>query len=149
MASTTGKPTIVVGVDGSDSSKRALQWAADQANYIGAELNIVTTWEYPTTFGWAPPYPPRFDPEGDTRKALEETVDAVLGAEPAVPVRLTVIEGHPALVLVDAAKGAEMLVVGSRGHGAFMGMLLGSVSEHCASHAPCPVVVVRHPDDKP
>jgi nucleotide-binding universal stress UspA family protein len=64
-----------------------------------------------------------------------------------VVVHLKVTEGHPAFVLTDAARGAALLVVGSRGHGAFAGMLLGSVSEYCAAHAPCPVVVVRHPDD--
>jgi len=141
------RPTIVVGVDGSEPSRRALRWAAEQAALTGADLNIVTTWEFPTTYGWAPPYPQGFDPEADTRKALQDTVDEVLGTSPKVPVRLTVTEGHPAPVLVEAAKDAQMLVVGSRGHGAFMGMVLGSVSEHCASHAPCPVVVVRHPDD--
>jgi len=148
MADASGVPTIVVGVDGSEPSRRALRWAAEQAGRTGAELNVVTTWEYPTTFGWAPPYPAGFDPEGDTRNALQDTVDDVLGPEPAVAVRLTVLEGHPAPVLIDEARHAELLVVGSRGHGAFLGMFLGSVSEHCASHAACPVVVVRHPDDK-
>jgi len=149
MDATAGtRPTIVVGVDGSEASKRALQWAAEQAKRTGAELNVVTTWEYPTTFGWAPPYPAGFDPEGDTEHALRDTVDAVLGTDPGVPVRLTVVEGHPAPVLTEAAKDALLLVVGSRGHGAFMGMLVGSVSEHCVAHSPCPVVVVRHADDK-
>ncbi|MGA2522398.1 MAG: universal stress protein [Acidimicrobiales bacterium] len=147
-AEASERPTIVVGVDGSEASRRALQWAARQAGYRGAELNVVTTWEFPTTFGWAPPYPPDFDPEADTRKALEDTVADVLGPSPEIPVRLTVVEGHPAPVLVKKAEGAELLVVGSRGHGAFVGMVIGSVSEHCAAHAPCPVVVVRHPDDK-
>jgi nucleotide-binding universal stress UspA family protein len=140
---------IVVGVDGSDSSRRALRWAADQAKLTGAELTVVTTWEYPPTLGWAPPYPSDFDPNTDAEKAVGETVKAVLGADPGVVVHMTVTEGHPAFVLTAAARGAELLVVGSRGHGAFAGMLLGSVSEYCAAHAPCPVVVVRHPDDKP
>ncbi len=141
-------PTIVVGVDGSESSKRALRWAADQAKLTGAQLKVVTTWEYPPTLGWAPPYPSDFDPEQDARKALQETVDSVLGADPGVAVEISVTEGHPAYVLVQAAGEAALLVVGSRGHGAFAGMLLGSVSEYCAAHSPCPVVVVRHPDDK-
>jgi len=141
-------PMIVVGVDGSDPAKRALRWAADQAKLIGAELTAVTTWEYPPTLGWAPPYPSDFDPDEDARRALQETVDAVLGPDHGVVLHLTVTEGHPAFVLTEAAKGATLLVVGSRGHGAFAGMLLGSVSEYCASHAPCPVVVVRHPDDE-
>jgi nucleotide-binding universal stress UspA family protein len=140
-------PRIVVGVDGSEPSKRALRWAANQAKLTGAELEVVTTWEYPPTLGWAPPYPSDFDPDADAGKALRETVDAVLGSDPGVVVHQRVTEGHPAFVLTEAAKGATLLVVGSRGHGAFSGMLLGSVSEYCASHASCPVVVVRHADD--
>jgi nucleotide-binding universal stress UspA family protein len=141
-------PVIVVGVDGSEPSKRALRWAADQAKLTGARLNVVTTWEFPPTFGWAPPYPPDFDPDRDARKALQETVEEVLGTDAGVVVDLTVVEGHPAPVLTETAQGAELLVVGSRGHGAFLGLALGSVSEYAASHAPCPVVVVRHPEDK-
>jgi nucleotide-binding universal stress UspA family protein len=140
---------IVVGVDGSDSSIRALRWAANQAKVTGASLTVVTTWEFPPTFGWAPPYPSDFDPDKDARKALQKNVDAVLGPDPEVPVQLDVVEGHPSSVLVEKAKDAELLVVGSRGHGAFAGMLLGSVSEYCAAHAPCPVVIVRNPDDAP
>jgi len=140
---------IVVGVDGSEPSRRALRWAAQQAKLTSAALNVVTSWEFPPSFGWAPPYPQEFDPNQDARKALEETVGAELGTDPEVVVQLTVVEGHPSLVLTEAARGAELLVVGSRGHGAFAGMLLGSVSEYCASHSPCPVVVVRHPDDEP
>jgi nucleotide-binding universal stress UspA family protein len=138
---------IVVGVDGSDSSVRALRWAAGQAKLTGASLTVVTTWEFPPTFGWAPPYPSDFDPSKDARAALQKNVDTVLGPDPEVAVQLEVVEGHPAFVLTDKAAGAELLVVGSRGHGAFAGMLLGSVSEYCASHAPCPVVIVRDADD--
>jgi len=149
MSATAGTPpTIVVGVDGSEPSKRALRWAADQAKLSGAQLKVVTTWEYPPTLGWAPPYPSDFDPDEDARKALQETVDTVLGAEPGIEVELTVTEGHPAFVLTQAARDATLLVVGSRGHGAFAGMVLGSVSEYCAAHSPCPVVVVRNAQDK-
>jgi nucleotide-binding universal stress UspA family protein len=139
---------IVVGVDGSDPSKRALRWAANQAKLTGAKLKVVTSWEYPPTLGWAPPYPSDFDPNEDARTALQETIEAVLGPEAALVGETEVTEGHPAFVLTEAARGAELLVVGSRGHGAFAGMVLGSVSEYCAAHAPCPVVVVRHSDDK-
>jgi nucleotide-binding universal stress UspA family protein len=66
-----------------------------------------------------------------------------LGIEPPVTVRATVAEGHPADVLVRAARGADLLVVGSRGHGGFAGSLLGSVSQYCVHHAACPVLVVR------
>ena len=140
-------PTIVVGVDGSEPSILALRWAAQQAKLVGASLDVVTTWEFPPTLGWAPPYPSDFDPEKDARHALQEKVDAELGLEPEVEVEIKVVEGHPALVLTELSRGAELLVVGSRGHGAFAGMLLGSVSEYCAAHAACPVVVVRHSGD--
>jgi nucleotide-binding universal stress UspA family protein len=136
------RPRIVVGVDGSESSREALRWAAGQAKLSGAELDAVTTWKLPTE--WAVPYPEGLDPEADASKVLEETVRAVLGEHPDVEVHTRVFEGHPAPSLVDVARGAQLLVVGSHGHGAFTGMLLGSVSEHCVSHSPCPVVVVRY-----
>jgi len=138
-----GGQRIVVGVDGSPSSIRALRWAAEQARRTGDRLVVVTTWEFPTTYGWVPPYPPDFDPGGDARRLLESTVAEVLGEDPGVDVELVVEEGHAAPVLVQQAKGADLLVVGSRGHGGFTGMLLGSVSEHCVHHASCPVIVIR------
>ena len=135
---------IVVGVDGSDSSIEALRWAVAQSKLTDASLEVVSTWELPTSFGWAPPWPDDFNPEGETKTALTEILGRELGSKSGLEVRQSVIEGHPALVLVHAAKRADLLVVGSRGHGAFTGMLLGSVSEYCAAHAGCPVVVVRH-----
>ena len=135
--------TIVVGVDGSEPSQRALRWAADQAKLSGAQLKVVTTWAYPPTLGWAPPYPSDFDPDEDARKSLQETVDTVLGVDPGIAVELMVAEGHPAFVLTQAAREAELLVVGSRGRGGFAGMLLGSVST-AVVHAACvPVIVAR------
>ncbi len=135
--------TVVVGVDGSEASLDALRWAAQQAQLTGASLDVVTAWEYPTAFGWAPPIPADWNPEEEARRELAESVERALGAAPSVNVRQVVVEGHPAPVLLAAAEHADLLVVGSRGHGAFVGMLVGSVSEHCVSHAPCPVVVVR------
>jgi nucleotide-binding universal stress UspA family protein len=146
-ASAGSQPRIVVGVDGSEASIDALHWAVAQAELVGGKLDVVMTWELPTTYGWAAPYPEGFDPETDTRHLLEDTVAAVLADHPGLDVHAQVIEGHPAPVLIDVAKGAQLLVVGSRGHGAFAGMLLGSVSDHCVSNSPCPVVVVRHPHD--
>jgi nucleotide-binding universal stress UspA family protein len=149
MNAAAGTPArIVGGVDGSESSKNALRWAAAQAGLTGSEIEVVTTWEYPPTLGWAPPYPSDFDPNEDARKALSDAVDEVLGTDRSLKVTLTVTEGHPGFVLSAASRGANLLVVGSRGHGAFAGMLLGSVSEYCAAHAACPVVVVRDGDDK-
>ncbi|MGA2037151.1 MAG: universal stress protein [Acidimicrobiales bacterium] len=134
---------IVVGVDGSPSSKHALRWAARHAELTGAWLELVTTWRYRTSFGWIAPYPADFDPEADARRALDETVEEVLGTSPSVEVRVTITEGHPAPVLVEVSDEADLLVVGSRGHGEFAGMLLGSVSEYCVTHAHCPVLVMR------
>jgi len=134
---------IVVGVDGSEPSKEALRWAARQAQITGAKVLAVMAWEYPTSFGWAPPYPTEFDPGLDTRKALDATVDEALGTDRPVDVESIVVEGRPATELLEAAKGADLLVVGCRGHGAFTGMLLGSVSQHCMTHASCPVMVIH------
>jgi nucleotide-binding universal stress UspA family protein len=137
---------IVVGVDGSESSIDALRWAADQARLTGASIEVVATWEYPSSFGWAPAWPPDWDPGGDAQKALTQVVDEVFGSDSGLDVRQEVIEGHAAPALVHASEKADLLVVGSRGHGEFAGMLIGSVSEFCATHASCPVVIFRTRD---
>jgi nucleotide-binding universal stress UspA family protein len=135
---------IVVGVDGSEPAKAALVWAARQARTTGSPLVAVAAWEWPTSYGWSPPWPAEYDPSGDALKMLEETVRDVLGDAPDVPVTIEVLEGHPSPALVELSKRASLLVVGSRGHGEFAGMLIGSVSEFLVAHAHCPVVVVRH-----
>jgi nucleotide-binding universal stress UspA family protein len=83
------------------------------------------------------------DFEAWATQQLETSVAATLGDSPDIPVETSVIEGQPAPVLLDAASDADLLVVGSHGHGRFAGMLMGSVSTHCVEHASCPVVVVR------
>lgn len=133
---------IVAGVDGSPSSKAALRWAVRQARLTGAEVEAVTAWHLPSSYGVAPTADWTADFEGEARKMLTDTLNE-LGIEPPVTVRATVAEGHPADVLVRAARGADLLVVGSRGHGGFAGSLLGSVSQYCVHHAACPVLVVR------
>ena len=75
--------------------------------------------------------------------ALERTVSSVLGDHPPVAMTILVVERHPARALLDAAAGAELFVVGSRGRGSLAGAVLGSVSLHCAAHSPCPLVIVR------
>lgn len=136
-------PRIVVGVDGSDPSLRALDWAARQAELTGVALEVIMTWELPNTYGWSPQIPNNWDPQADIVKSLDEIIGRLRQTHPAVEPQARVIQGHPAPVLIEASRGAELLVVGSRGHGEFAGMLLGSVGEHCATHAHCPVVVVR------
>ena len=137
----TGR-TIVVGVDGSEASKDALRWATGQADLTGASLVAVIAWEFPAAWGGVP-VPASYDPEQSAREAAEEVVKDVLGPDGLARVDLRVVESRPAPALIEAAAGADLLVVGSRGHGAFSGMLLGSVSQHCVAHSPCPVVVVR------
>jgi nucleotide-binding universal stress UspA family protein len=138
---------IVVGVDGSPGSRIALAWAMNQAKLTGATVEAVTAWQdparYGTAYGWAAA---AF--EGDTyatamAKVLDETI-AAAATELEAPVTVVprVMQGHPVEVLLEAATGAQLLVVGSRGHGTFAGLMVGSVSQHCVQHAPCPVVVV-------
>jgi nucleotide-binding universal stress UspA family protein len=135
---------VVVGVDGSGSSLRALAWAARQAELTGARLEVVTTWQWPMTYGGPLPYAIDWDPSADAHKVQAEAVEPVRRKHPDVEIDLNVVEGHAAPALVDASRGADLLVVGSRGHGEFVGMLLGSVSEHCVTNAHCPVLVLRN-----
>ena len=135
---------IVVGVDGSEASKDALRWAVRQAEMTGASLQAVTSWHMPTYFGAGMVPQGGYDPEADARSMLVTSLAGVAGENARVTIDTVIVEGPPALTLLEAARGAQLLVVGSRGHGAFAGMLLGSVSEHCVSHAQCPVVVVHH-----
>lgn len=141
-------PRIVVGVDGSDPSKAALRWAVHQAELVGGSLDAVAVWEYPSTYyGWVP----EADLDGldeHVEATLTETLDEVLGSDPAVEVRRHVLRGDPTTMLLDVAAGASLLVVGNRGHGAFAGALLGSVSYRCVHHATCPVVVVHAGGDR-
>lgn len=146
---TSGLP-VVVGVDGSEESKLALAWAVRLARPLGARVEAITCWEYPTAYGWALGLPTGWRPDTDAEKVLNSTVDEVFGEERPHDLCLTVTEGRAATVLIAASKRARMVVVGSRGHGGFPGMLLGSVSSACAAHAACPVLVVHgdRPDDR-
>ncbi|HYO30173.1 MAG TPA: universal stress protein [Thermomicrobiales bacterium] len=144
-----GIQQIVVGVDGSDSSRKALAWAYDEAGHHGASLVVVTTW-HPPALPMTPPYGsiPPDDYGGAPRQAALELLDqftsALVPKDPAVDIRTSVEEGkNPAKALIERSREADLVVVGSRGHGGFVGMLLGSVSQHLVAHAACPVVVVR------
>jgi nucleotide-binding universal stress UspA family protein len=138
---------IVVGVDGSESAKKALRWAAKLAQSSGATVDAVQSWDIPTTLGLG--YLPQdVDLGKDTEKWLEETVDEVFGPDRPAALRTVVHCGSAARVLLDECKDAQLLVVGSRGHGGFYGLLLGSVSAAVAEHAPCPVLVI-HGDQEP
>ncbi len=139
-------PHVVVGVDGSAESIEALGWAARYAAATGATISVVHAWHYPP----AGPLPAGRPPQPITdqvRAAMQQTLDTALtqvfGTTTPEHVSTKVAYGHPAMVLVSESAGADLLVVGNRGHGAFGGMVLGSVSMHCVTAAPCPVVVVR------
>jgi nucleotide-binding universal stress UspA family protein len=138
---------IVVGIDGSDHAKRALAWALDEARLRKTSLDVVYAWMLPvyaTGYGFAPGA--LIDPVAMSESAnaqLDKTVDEVVGDAKDVAVERKAVEGMAAQVLVEAAEGADLLVVGSRGHGGFAGLLLGSVSQQCAHHATCPVVIIR------
>jgi nucleotide-binding universal stress UspA family protein len=141
---------IVVGVDGSESSKDALKWAAHQAELTGASLEALISWEVSSnSLGFEVPIPADYDPRSIATETIEETIRKALGKSGEPHVVALVVEGQAARSLLDAAKGAELLVVGSRGHGPFAGALLGSVSAYCAAHSTCPVVVVRHQEHEP
>ncbi|MFE3527855.1 universal stress protein [Streptomyces sp. NPDC059144] len=136
---------IVVGVDGSDSSIKALHWAVRQAGLTGATVEAVNSWEYPAT-SWAsmmPGLPEDFDPQALATVSLTEALEEARGAEGAAAVSKVVVIGNPAQALLDRAEGADLLVVGARGHTGIKATLLGSVSLHVTQHAPCPVTVVR------
>jgi nucleotide-binding universal stress UspA family protein len=138
---------IVVGVDGSAQSKVALRWARHLAELYRAGVDVVMAWEYPTNLGWSI-LPSAWNPQDDAHQALLDIVEDVWGSNQPAGLRLVVKEGNAARRLLDESKGATMLVVGSRGHGGFAGLLLGSVSASCAAHATCPVLVV-HGDRPP
>jgi nucleotide-binding universal stress UspA family protein len=137
-----GQHRIVVGVDGSEHSRNALRWAAHLAQVFGARLDAVTAWEYPAALGWSV-VPDDWDPAQDTAQILQQSVADVFGDAPPAGLQLHVQEGGSAKVLIDASQGANLLVVGSRGHGGFTGLLLGSVSANVAEHAPCPVMIIH------
>lgn len=134
--------TIVVGVDGSPDGTRALEWAIDEARRRGMKVLLVHGVEVGAVA--ASPYGgggvlEQLEDAG--RQVLAEAVDVVKAAGLPVDCRMEV--GSGAHALIEASRGAELVVVGSRGHGGFLGMLLGSVSNACTHHAHCPVVVIR------
>ena len=138
---------VVVGVDGSTESVAALKWAAHYAEATGATVQALLAWHYPTAAGVPPvgitPDVVRSESEHQMAEALGDAVSQAAASYPGARIESKTVYGHPSEMLIDASKEASLLVVGSRGHGAFTGMLVGSVSIHCVTGAHCPVVVVR------
>ena len=143
-------PGIIVGFDGSDHSRRALQWAVTEAAARRAPLTVLTV-NQAAAGNWAAPAarPGDQDLTGQAREAAQKETDSALGqagpgSRPS-PVTVQAVTALPAEALLQAAAGADMLVVGSRGAGGFKRLLLGSVSTQVIHHAHCPVVVI--PDE--
>ena len=145
---TRGVNKIVAGVDGSEPSKNALRWAVEEAELRDAELVAVHAWEMPIV-STGIPLASTFDVGGmvsDIREAAEELVTKIVeevAGNSKVNVTPLAVEGPAASCLIEAAREADLLVVGSRGLGGFTSLLLGSVSQTCVMHAPCPVLVDR------
>jgi len=135
-------PRIVVGVDGFESSKAALRWAIHQAKLTGAAVEAVTTWQVPPGSGLVP-VADMPDYQDDARIVLTEAIAEMCTIDTEVEVRPRVVQGRAGPVLVAAADGADLLVVGCQGHGGLTEALLGSVGQYCVHHAPCPVVIMR------
>jgi nucleotide-binding universal stress UspA family protein len=143
---------IVVGVDGSESSRDALAWALAEARLRATRVRVVSAWEItPLAYTAAGTFVPPLDTAvyESAERAAEQGLAAMLTAHAAaaagIDVETSVREGAAASVLLEAARDADLIVVGSRGHGSLAGLLLGSVSHQVAQHAPCPVVIVRAP----
>ena len=144
---TNGQELVVVGVDGSAKSVRALRWAARYAAATGARVQALMAWHYPDVAGRAPvgvaPDPVHKQTESRELTILDKAIAEAFSGQPGPGAERRLGYGHPAQVLIAASQEADLLVVGSHGHGAFTGMLLGSGSIHCVTGAFCPVVVVR------
>lgn len=135
---------VVVGVDGSDISTRALVWAMRYAQALDHRVVAVTGFITPWTIFLAPTYQPE-DYSRDAREMLDRSVTAASEWVPDVAVEARLIQERPASALTMSAHGAELLVVGAQGHGALPDVHVGSVANACVNHAPCPVVVYRDP----
>ncbi|MHB1850387.1 MAG: universal stress protein [Acidimicrobiales bacterium] len=134
---------IVVGVDGSQGSVRALRWALGEAVARRAVLEPVTVWQSPYDFGEELLYPAVEETiVAGAKEQLDRAVAELFGDDRTVVLEGTVLHGDAAQTLCDRSAHADLLVVGSRGHGGFAGLLLGSVSTKCAHHSGCPVVIV-------
>lgn len=139
---------IVVGVDSSEVSLKALRWALEEARLRGADVEVVHAFPRPELVGMTMIVTLPSDEE--LREASEQILDRALdavGGTGEVAVTKHVGSGGPASVLVERGRGADLLVIGARGLGGFRGMLLGSVTQQVVAHAPCPVVVITPDED--
>jgi nucleotide-binding universal stress UspA family protein len=137
--------TVVVGVDGSKGSVEALRHAIDEARLHDAQVKVVNAWHIPAIIyeaGWTPVPIDRGAYAKSAQDILDKSLEEAGAVESGVEVTTVVRQGQAADAICEEAKGADLLVVGSRGYGGFRGLLLGSVSQQCAHFAPCPVLIV-------
>lgn len=138
----TSRHFVVVGIDGSEASVRALDWAITEAQQSGAVLDIVTAWMFPMALGYA--FTTTVNEVRDKARSLvDQAISYVTEVAPDVVVHGETTEQSPGPALVKASKGADLLVVGSRGVGGFEELLVGSIARYCARHASCSVLLVR------
>jgi nucleotide-binding universal stress UspA family protein len=137
---------VAVGIDGSPGGDAALRWAADEAIRCGAELVLVHGWSYPYQGPRTGISEPRDDMRLDAMRTLEASAVKVRELAPNLRCHSIISEQSPAKAIIDAGKDADLVVVGSRGHGGFSSLLLGSVSRTVLQHSAVPVVVIRHKD---
>jgi len=136
---------IVVGIDGSDAAVVALRWAVDEAERWSAHLDVVHAWTIAapvSPFGFTPTWDPSVF-ETDAKRLVADAMDVALSGHPGVSTEGHAVRGSRVPVLLSVASKADLLVVGCRGHSSVADFLLGSVSQQCLHHAPCPIAVVR------
>lgn len=152
-AQTSSTHHAVVGFDGSENSSAALQWAFDHVVRLGGgTIKVVMVWNYaPTAVGGyglgGGSLPPAESMQEVTERGLAEAL-ATVTPPAGITLESVVREGPPAKILVEESEGAEILVVGKRGHGGFLGLLIGSITNQVANHASCPVVIVPAPGNE-
>lgn len=137
---------VVVGVDGSEPARRALEWAVEYAELKGADVKAVHVWQIPFSAGADGMVMSAAEYAAGARRVLEKAVDEVASERPGVRVAMLAVEGNPGRTLVELSEQADLLVVGSRGRSAFVSAVLGSVGKYCVMHAHCPVLVDRGPE---
>lgn len=136
---------VLVGVDGSDGSRVALRFAADEARQWGVPLVVIRSWEYPLVISPSGSVPDAEEMSKAVASQLNSTIEEVLGQDEADSVEAMVVNDPPVRAILDAASPRDLIVVGSRGLGGFRGLVLGSVSQQITHYAPCPVTIVHPP----
>lgn len=137
---------IVVGVDGSEHSKNALRWAAKLAPLLNCTIYAVNIWQYPLMVGVEGTVMYQWEPDKEATRTLDRTIDDIFGAHVPDGLSREIKQGNTTTELVELSKNATMLIVGKRGLGGFIGLLMGSVSRSLVEHAKCPVLVLHDKD---